>query len=224
MKILVVQEDRKVIKFIRNSLESLGYAVDEAYDGEDALRCFHDLSYTAAIIDVTLPKKDGLSVVKEVRAKKNQTPVIFLSAKVATDDIVAGLAAGADDYLKKPFAIPELLARVKALQRRTTQERGAKIYFADLCLDPVSHKAWRKEKELDLTPKEYQLLEYFMRHPQQTLTRSMIADAVWEGGFDRFTNIIDVYVNYLRKNIDRGYETKLIRTVRGVGYILTDEK
>lgn len=224
MKILVVQEDRKIAGLIRSSLEWEGFVVDEASDGDEALRCINGISYTAAIMDVTLPVKDGVSVVSEIRSKNNKTPVIFLSAKDSTDDIVAGLDAGADDYMKKPFNLPELIARVKALQRRTAQERGAKIHFAELCIDPVAHTAWRGNKEIALTAKEYQLLEYLMRNPKRALTRDMIANAVWERGFDIFSNLIDVYVNYLRRKIDRGHRTKLIRTIRGVGYILTDEK
>ena len=224
MKILVVQEDRKIAGFIRSSLEREGFVVDEASDGDEALRRVNGVSYTAAIMDVTLPVKDGVSVVSEIRSKNNKTPVIFLSAKDSTDDIVAGLDAGADDYMKKPFNLPELIARVKALQRRTAQERGAKIHFADLCIDPVAHTAWRGNKEIALTAKEYQLLEYLMRNPKRALTRDMIANAVWERGFGIFSNLIDVYVNYLRRKIDRGHRAKLIRTIRGVGYILTDEK
>lgn len=224
MKILVVQEDRKITKFIRSSLEVEGFEVDETYDANEALRLVNSLSFTAVIIEYSAPRIDGLSFISEIRTKKNQTPIIFLSSNPSLDDIVAGLGAGADDFLSKPFAMPELLARIKALQRRTSNERGAKVYFGDLCLDPVSHKAWRSEKEIKMTEKEYELLEYFMRHPKQTVTRNMIADAVWGGGFDRFTNIIDVYVNYLRKKIDRGHGTKLIHTIRGIGYMLTNEK
>ncbi len=139
------------------------------------------------------------------------------------EDIVAGLDSGSDDYLTKPFAFAELLARVRALLRRGHQERGAEITFADLRLDPVAHKVWRGDKEIELTAKEYALLEYFMRNPNQILTRTMIAEHVWDYTFDSFTNIIDVYVNYLRKKIDRDFDNKLIHTVRGVGYMLKEE-
>jgi DNA-binding response OmpR family regulator len=147
----------------------------------------------------------------------------MLTARDTVEDIVAGLDSGSDDYLTKPFAFAELLARVRALLRRSELDRGAEIHFADLRLDPVTHKVWRAEKEIDLTAKEYALLEYLVRNPNQVLTRTMIAEHVWDYTFDSFTNIIDVYVNYLRKKIDRDAEKKLIHTVRGVGYILREE-
>ena len=163
-------------------------------------------------------------MVKELRTKKTMTPVLMLTAKDSVEDIVAGLDSGSDDYLTKPFAFAELLARVRALLRRSELDRGAEIRFADLRLDPVTHKVWRKDKEIGLTAKEYGLLEYFMRNPNQVVTRTMIADHVWDYTFDSFTNIIDVYVNYLRKKIDRGSDKKLIHTVRGVGYIFKEEE
>jgi DNA-binding response OmpR family regulator len=151
-------------------------------------------------------------------------PVLMLTAKGSLDDIVSGLNSGSDGYLTKPFAFAELLARVKALLRRTERERGAEIHFADLRLDPVAHKVWRKDKELDLSAKEYDLLEFFMRNPNQALTRTTIAENVWEDNvFDSFTNIIDVYINYLRKKVDRDADKKLIHTVRGVGYMLKED-
>lgn len=224
MKILVVEDEKKVASFIKRGLEEEKYDVDVAYDGEDGLQKALDGSYGLVILDVMLPKKDGLSVVKEMRDKKIHTPVLMLTAKDTVDDIVAGLNSGSDDYLTKPFAFAELLARVRALLRRSEQERGAEIRFADLRLDPVTHKVWRKDKEIDLTAKEYSLLEFFMRNPNQVLTRTTIAENVWDYIFDSFTNIIDVYVNYLRKKIDRDADKKLIHTVRGVGYILKEEE
>lgn len=223
MKILVIEDDKKIAKFLKRGLEEEKYEVDVVYDGETGHQRILDGAYGLVILDVVLAKKDGLSLVRDLRGKKSLIPVLMLTVKDSVDDIVAGLDAGADDYLKKPFAFAELLARVKALQRRSEQERGAKIHFADLCLDPVLHKAWRGEVELDLTAKEYELLEFFVRHPNQVLTRNMIADEVWEGAFDKFTNIIDVYVNYLRKKLDRGKDKNLIHTLRSVGYILKEE-
>jgi DNA-binding response OmpR family regulator len=179
--------------------------------------------YDLIVLDWMLPKKDGLTMLKELRAQKTMTPVLMLTAKDSVEDIVAGLDSGSDDYLTKPFAFAELLARVRALVRRSELDRGAEIRFSNLRLDPVTHKVWRSDREIELTAKEYALLEYFMRNPNQVLTRTMIADHVWDYTFDSFTNIIDVYVNYLRKKIDRDADKKLIHTVRGVGYILKEE-
>jgi DNA-binding response OmpR family regulator len=223
MKILVMEGDKKIAKFIKHGLEEEKYEVDIVHDGEAGFRRVLDGAYGLVILDVVLAKKDGLTLVRDLREENTLIPILMLTVKDTVDDIVAGLDAGADDYLKKPFALAELLARVKALQRRAEHERGAKIYFADLCLDPVLHKAWRNETLLELTAKEYELLEFFVCHPNQVVTRNMIADAVWEGGFDKFTNIIDVYINYLRKKIGRVKDKKLIHTVRGIGYILKEE-
>jgi heavy metal response regulator len=223
MKILVVEDEKKVASFIKRGLEEEKFEVDTAFDGEDGLQQALEGSYNLIILDVMLPKRDGLSVVKELRARKMMAPVLMLTAKDSLEDIVAGLNSGSDDYLSKPFAFAELLARVRALLRRTELERGAEIRFADLRLDPVTHKVWRKDKEIDLTAKEYALLEFFIRNPNQVLTRTTIAEHVWDYVFDSFTNIIDVYVNYLRKKVDRDADKKLIHTVRGVGYILKEE-
>jgi heavy metal response regulator len=223
MKILVIEDEKKVANFIKRGLEEEKYEVDTANDGESGLHLAAEGSYGLVILDVMLPKRDGMSVVKELRSKKMMVPVLMLTAKDSLDDIVSGLNSGSDDYLTKPFAFAELLARVRALLRRTELERGAEIRFADLRLDPVTHKVWRKDKEIDLTAKEYALLEFFMRNPNQVLTRTTIAENVWDYVFDSFTNIIDVYVNYLRKKVDREADKKLIHTVRGLGYILKEE-
>jgi heavy metal response regulator len=223
MKILVIEDEKKVANFIKRGLEEEKFEVDTANDGESGLQMAVEGSYSLLILDVILPKRDGMSVVKELRSRKVMVPVLMLTAKDSLDDIVAGLNSGSDDYLTKPFAFAELLARVRALLRRTELDRGAEIRFADLRLDPVTHKVWRKEKEIDLTAKEYALLEFFMRNPNQVLTRTTIAENVWDYVFDSFTNIIDVYVNYLRKKVDRDADKKLIHTVRGLGYILKEE-
>ena len=223
MRILVVEDEKKVSSFIKRGLEEENYEVETAADGEEGLAMAAEKSYDLVVLDWMLPKKDGLAVVKELRSRKTMTPVLMLTAKDSLEDIVAGLDSGSDDYLTKPFAFAELLARVRALLRRSEMDRGAEIRFADLRLDPVTHKVWRKDREIDLTAKEYGLLEYFMRNPNQVLTRTMIADHVWDYTFDTFTNIIDVYVNYLRKKIDRDADKKLIHTVRGVGYIFKEE-
>jgi DNA-binding response OmpR family regulator len=224
MRILVVEDEKKVLSFIKRGLEEEKYVVDSAMDGEEGLKMALEKPFDLIVLDWMLPKKDGLTMVKELRAKKTMTPVLMLTAKDSVEDIVAGLDSGSDDYLTKPFAFAELLARVRALLRRIELDRGAEIRFADLRLDPVTHKVWRKDKEIGLTAKEYGLLEYFMRNPNQVVTRTMIADHVWDYTFDSFTNIIDVYVNYLRKKIDRGADKKLIHTVRGVGYIFKEEE
>jgi heavy metal response regulator len=222
MKILVVEDEKKVAAFIKRGLEDEGYSVDAVHDGAEGFRMARDNSYDLILLDVMLPKKDGLTVVKELRQSDKFTPVLMLTARDTTDDIVAGLDAGSDDYLTKPFAFAELSARVRSLVRRTEQDRGAELTFADLRLDPVTHQVWRGGKDIDLTTKEYGLLEYMMRNPETVLSRGMIADHVWEHSFDNFTNIIDVYVNYLRKKVDKGFDRKLIHTVRGQGYVLKE--
>jgi len=222
MKILVVEDEKKVSSFIKRGLEEEGYEVETAVDGEEGLNIALERRFDLIVLDWMLTKRDGMSLLKEIRDRKMTTPVLMLTAKDTVEDIVVGLETGSDDYLTKPFAFAELLARVKALIRRSEMDRGAELCFADLRIDPVAHKVWRSEKEVDLTAKEYGLLEYFMRNPNQVLTRTMIADHVWDYTFDSFTNIIDVYVNYLRKKIDREAPVKLIHTVRGVGYILKE--
>lgn len=223
MRILVVEDEKKVASFIQRGLEGEGFSVDVAYDGEEGVGLGEKNNYDLILMDIMLPKMDGLAAVKVLRGKGVTSPVLCLTAKDAVEDIVAGLDSGSDDYLTKPFAFAELLARVRALVRRGTQERGAEITYADLRLDPVAHKVWRNDSEIDLTAKEYALLEFFMRNPETTLTRTMIAEHVWDYTFDSFTNIIDVYVNYLRKKVDRDYAKKLIHTVRGIGYVLKEE-
>jgi heavy metal response regulator len=223
MRILVVEDEKKVASFIKRGLEEEGYEVDLAADGAEGLSMIKEGSFSLILMDLMLPKMDGLQVIRQMRELDIRTPVLCLTAKDKVDDVVAGLDSGSDDYLAKPFAFAELLARVRALIRRGTADRGAELVFSDLRLDPVTHKVWRSDKEIDLTSKEYALLEYMMRNPNQTLTRSMIAEHVWDYTFDSFTNIIDVYVNYLRKKIDRDFDKKLIHTVRGVGYVLKEE-
>ena len=222
MKILVVEDEKKIAGFIKRGLEEDNYSVTVAHDGNEGLKQALTGEFSLAILDVMLPKKDGLAVVKELRESDVQLPVLMLTARGTTEEIVSGLEAGSDDYLTKPFAFAELLARVRALLRRSEQDRGAEIFFADLKLDPVTHKVWRSGNEIDLTAKEYGLLEYLVRNPNTVLSRNMIADHVWDYAFDSFTNIIYVYVNYLRKKVDKDYPTKLIHTVRGQGYILRE--
>lgn len=224
MIILVVEDEKKVANFIKRGLEEERYEVQTAADGEEGLKLALERSFDLIVLDWMLPKKDGMSLLRDLRGKRNMTPVLMLTAKDTVEDIVAGLDSGSDDYLTKPFAFPELLARVRALVRRSEHDRGAEILFADMRLDPVTHKVWRKDQEIDVTGKEYALLEYFMRNPNQVLTRTMIAEHCWDYTFDTFTNIIDVYVNYLRRKVDRESDRKLIHTVRGVGYVFKEEE
>ncbi len=223
MRILVVEDEKKVASFIKKGMEEEGFTVDLAHDGEEGVLKATSSSYDLILMDIMMPKKDGLTAIKEIREENISTPILCLTAKDTVDDIVTGLDSGSDGYLTKPFAFAELIARSQALIRRKNTDRGAELFFADLRLDPVSHKVWRSDNELDLTSKEYGLLEYFMQNPNQVLTRTMIAEHVWDYTFDSFTNIIDVYVNYLRKKVDQNYDKKLIRTVRGVGYTLKEE-
>jgi DNA-binding response OmpR family regulator len=222
MRILVVEDETKVASFIRKGLEEEEFTVDLAHDGEEGVLKATSSAYDLILMDIMMPKKDGLTAIKEIREAGISTPVLCLTAKDTVEDIVSGLDSGSDGYLTKPFAFTELIARCRALIRRKNTARGAELFFADLRLDPVSHKVWRSGNEIELTSKEYGLLEYFMLNPNQVLTRTMIAEHVWDYTFDSFTNIIDVYVNYLRKKVDQGHENKLIRTVRGVGYALRE--
>lgn len=223
MKILIVEDEKKVASFIKRGLEDETYEVTLSYDGNDGLKKASTGDYDLVLLDCMLPKKDGLVVLKDLRAAGILTPVLMLTAKAETDDIVAGLDAGADDYLIKPFAFAELQARVRALLRRSGQDRGAEIRFADMRLDPVNHKVWRGKTEIVLTAKEYSLLSYLVRNAGTVLSRANIADNCWEYPFETFTNIIDVYINYLRKKVDGKFPNKLIHTVRGQGYILKEE-
>jgi DNA-binding response OmpR family regulator len=222
MKILIVEDEKKVASFIKRGLEDDNYQVSVCYDGIDGLKRAGSGEYDLIILDCMLPKKDGLTVVRELREVGNHIPVLMLTAKAETDDVISGLDAGADDYLVKPFAFTELQARVRALIRRSEQDRGAEIRFADLRLDPVNHKVWRSQTEIVLTAKEYNLLAYMVRNAGNVLSRANIADNCWEYPFETFTNIIDVYINYLRKKVDGKFPTKLIHTVRGKGYILKE--
>ncbi len=223
MRLLVVEDETKVASFIKKGLEEEGYAVDLASDGEVGLEMALDGVHDLIILDMNLPMTDGLSVLQNLRQKKVATPVLLLTVRAAIEDKVLGLDSGADDYLTKPFAFEELVARVRALLRRRAEAEPSVLQIADLRLDPARRIVFRGDEKIDLTPKEFSLLDYFMRNPGRVLTRTMIAEHVWDYDFDTTTNVIDVYVNYLRKKIDAYREQKLIQTVRGVGYVLRAE-
>jgi heavy metal response regulator len=223
MRILVVEDEEKVASFIRKGLEEEHYAVDVALDGEEGLLLAQINPYDLIVLDLMLPKVDGFRFLSQLRSDSVDIPVLVLTARDSVTDKVRGLDLGADDYLTKPFSFAELLARVRALLRRGKPQRAPVLRVADLTLDPAARRVMRQDKVIELTAKEYALLEYLVRHAGQVLTRTMIAEHVWDQTFDSYTNVIDVYVNYLRKKIDQGFEPKLIHTVRGVGYVLRKE-
>jgi len=220
MRILIVEDEKKVAAFVKKGLQEEGYAVDAAFDGEDGLRMAADPSYDLIILDIYLPKLDGLAALRQMREKKVRTPVLLLTVRATIEDKVLGLDSGADDYLTKPFAFQELLARVRALLRRRADAAATTIIVADLVLDPASRIVSRGGRRIELSLKEFSLLEYFMRNPGRVLTRTMIIEHVWNYDFDSGTNVVDVYVNYLRKKIDAAAGQKLIHTVRGAGYVM----
>ena len=220
MRLLVVEDEQKVASFIQQGLSEEGHAVDVAHDGETGLAMALDGVHDLIILDLSLPKKDGLEVLRAVRQARLKTPILLLTVRANIEDKVLGLDAGADDYLTKPFAFEELVARVRALLRRQADAAPPVLQIADVVLDPARRTVTRAGETIDLTPREFTLLDYFMRNPGRVLTRTMIAEHVWDYNFDTTTNVIDVYINYLRKKIDANREPKLIRTVRGVGYVL----
>lgn len=225
MRILVVEDEEKVAAFIKKGLEQSGYTVDHAPTGEEALQqvAAHE-DYATVVLDMMLPGMSGLDVVREIRRQKNDVPVVALTARGELEDRVAGLEAGCDDYLPKPFAFQELLARIRALQRRATTVRVPTLTYADLTLDPTSRVATRGSRKIELTNKEYALLEYMMRFPEQTLTRAKLLEEVWGYDFETPSNVLEVYMNFLRKKIDAKNDRKLLQTVRGVGYVLKAEE
>jgi len=220
MKILVVEDEKKVAAFIKKGLEEDKFEVELAFDGEKGEELASKNAFDLIILDILMPKKDGLTMLEELRAKHVATPVLMITAKGSVEDKVRGLDSGADDYLVKPFAIAELLARVRSLLRRGGLEKLTTITVSNLSLDLVSHKAVRGGTAIELTAKEYTLLEYFMRNTNKVLSRTIISELIWNYNFDTGTNIIDVYINHLRNKVDGGFEKKLIHTVRGVGYMM----
>jgi DNA-binding response OmpR family regulator len=219
MRLLVVEDEHKLAGVLKRGLEEHGYAVDVAYDGEDGLAMATAAPYDLIVLDVMLPKLDGFAVCQQLRAQRSHTPVLMLTARDAVDDRVAGLDSGADDYLTKPFAFRELLARTRALLRREARTKDPVLRVADLEIDTVSHEVRRAGKVVELTTKEYAILEYFARNPNRVLTRTQIAEHVWDYDFVSMSNVIDVYVGYLRRKLGDG-ESRLLRTIRGTGYQL----
>ena len=225
MRILVVEDDKAVASFVKRGLESEQYAVDVAGDGEEAQVLVEAASFDLIILDLVLPKVDGLEVLKQIRSRKPSPPVLILSGRARVEDRVKGLDLGADDYLAKPFSFSELSARVRALLRRNPSSLDIILRVDDLELDRAERLVRRAGRRIDLTPREFALLEYLMRNTGRTVTRAMIIEHVWNFSFDTMTNVVDVYINYLRKKLDQGFEHKLIHTVRNVGYVLgTREK
>ena len=224
MRVLVVEDERKVANFIRQGLEEEGHTVEVAEDGADALdRLLASFPYDLVVLDVMLPRRDGFSVLKALRDKQVSTPVLLLTARDGVADKVAGLDLGADDYLTKPFAFDEFLARVRALLRRQAGQATPALRLEDLTLDPATRGVSRGDRSITLTTREFALLEYFMRNIGRVLIRPMIAEHVWGVDFDRESNVIDVYVGYLRRKIDGPGERPLLHTVRGAGYVLRAE-
>ena len=221
MRALLVEDDETISEFVARGLREAGFAVDCASDGEAGLDAALSQPYDVAVLDVMVPKRDGLSVIDELRRRGIATPVLILSARRSVDDRVRGLQAGGDDYLTKPFAFAELLARVQALVRRATRApEPTTLSVADLVLDLLSRRVTRDGVSIDLRPREFALLEYLMRNPGRVVSKTMILSHVWEYSFDPQTNIVDVLVSRLREKIDRPFEKKLLHTVRGVGYVL----
>ncbi len=223
MRILLVEDEKKVASFIKKGLQEETYAVDWASDGPEGLSMGLDDVYDLIILDVNLPGLDGLSVLKKLRSEGIAIPILLLTVRATIEDKVIGLDTGADDYLPKPFAFLELLARVRALLRRRAEADSPVLRLADLALDPARRMVSRGSRQIELTSKEFAILEYLMRNRERVVTRTMISEHVWDHSFDTETNVIDVYVNYLRKKIDAGSKPKLIHTVRGVGYVLKEE-
>ena len=219
MRILVVEDDKKIASFIINGLKQSGFAVDHSSDGEDGLIRAQTVSYDAAVVDLMLPKMDGLSLIQQLRTKNVRIPILILSAKASVDDRVRGLQAGGDDYLTKPFAFSELLARIQALIRRSTQTpEPTRLTVGDLTMDLITREVRRGNETIELQPREFALLEYMMRHPNRPVTKTMILEHIFDYSFDPQTNVVDVLVHRLRSKVDK--DRAMLHTIRGVGYVL----
>jgi len=223
MRVLVVEDEKKTASFIRKALQAEGFAVDVFHNGEDALAAASTAPFDAIVLDIMLPGRDGLSVLRQLREGKNMTPVLLLSARGEVNERVEGLNAGADDYLPKPFALVELVARVRALGRRAIENKSTVLRVADLTLDTVTRQAQRAGRNIELTAREYRLLEFLLRSAGRICGRMAILEKVWDYDFDPGTNLVDVYIKRLREKIDADHEPKLLHTVRGVGYVLKEQ-
>lgn len=224
MRILVAEDEKDLNRLIAEALEEAGCSVDRCYDGGEALDFIDCAEYDAAVLDILMPVKSGREVVREMRGRGLSTPVLFLTALDGIDDRVAGLDDGADDYLVKPFAFPELLARLRAITRKYSQVKSAVLTVADLTLDTAAHKAERGGHEIKLSAKEFAILEYLMRNKGATLSRDKIENNAWNYGYEGGSNVVDVYISYLRRKIDDGFDQKLIRTVRGAGWMIKESE
>lgn len=224
MRLLLAEDEMDLNRVITKRLEKEGYSVDSCYDGEDALHYIDVGEFDAIILDIMMPKLSGLDVLTKIRAKGNDTPVLFLTAKDSVEDRVCGLDAGAEDYLVKPFAFDELLARIRVLVRKQGKQTTNEYRYADLVIDISSHMVWRGNDKISLSAKEFEILEYMVRNKEVVLSREKIENHVWNFDYTGGTNVIDVYIRYLRKKIDDPYENKLIHTIRGSGYVLREEK
>jgi DNA-binding response OmpR family regulator len=224
MRILIVEDNRRLNNSLKMNLSEDGYAVDSAYDGVEGEELAEMTPYDAIILDVMLPRKDGITVCQDLRKQRINTPIMMLTARDTVEDRVLGLDSGADDYLIKPFALNELRARLRALLRRDSPDKSSLLSVSDLTLDPASHNVERSGKSIDLTTKEFALLEYFMRNPNRLITREMAEDHIWNYDFEGTSNVVDVYVRRLRRKIDDPFAIKLFETVRGAGYRLCSPK
>ena len=222
MRILVIEDELKVARFLKKGLEAEGYEVTTAADGKTGEKFARTDAFDLILLDVLLPKKNGFEILRDLRKDEIRIPILMLTARSTTEDIVGGLDQGADDYLTKPFAFTELLARIRSLLRRGTMK--TKLKYGDLSLDTIAHKASRSDKPIELTAREYALIEYFMRNRGKLISRQELAKEIWGYNFDPGTNVVDVYVNHLRSKIDADFDVKLLQTERGRGYYLSDKK
>jgi DNA-binding response OmpR family regulator len=223
MRILVVEDEKKAASFIRRAMQAEGFAVDAVHNGEDALAVLQTTPYDSVVLDIMLPGRDGLSVLRELRSKQNKVPVILLTARGQVEERIDGLNAGADDYLPKPYALGELVARVRALVRRGSETKAVVLRLADLSVDTVAREVKRGERAIDLSAREYRLLEYLLRSQGRVCGRMQILEKVWDYDFDPGTNLVDVYVRRVRDKVDAGFPNPLLHTVRGVGYVMKEQ-